>query len=79
MSQEPIEQMLASIPWTAIEQTDPIDGSMPYATHVGALKIGDFEFKCYTLNDGRRVFDADDVARFFAADTNTNPESSNAV
>lgn len=34
---------------------DAGDSKIPYATHVGVLKIGDLELPCAVLNDGRRV------------------------
>lgn len=37
-----------------------------WATHSGTLKLDDFELKCHILNNGERVFDADDVQRYFA-------------
>jgi hypothetical protein len=36
-----------------------------WATHSGVLKIGDIELKCHILNNGERVFDADDVEKHF--------------
>lgn len=36
-----------------------------YATHEATLEIGDSTLRCYQLNDGQRVFDADDVHAFF--------------
>jgi hypothetical protein len=36
-----------------------------WATHEGTLEIGDISLRCYTLNDGRRILDADDVHKHF--------------
>jgi hypothetical protein len=62
----PIEQAMDAVDWT------PVDGALanagadlPYATHAGLLKIGALELRCYRLNTGMAVFDADDVKRFF--------------
>ena len=66
---QPIEQLLDAVEWTAIpleEQKAP-EGSL-YATHEGVLKIGDCSLRCFTLNDGQRVFDAEYVAKFFGVE-----------
>lgn len=37
-----------------------------YATHSGKLKLGEgIEIGCHILNNGQRVFDADDVKKYF--------------
>lgn len=60
----PIDAMLSTIEWQATNATPPADGSL-FATHEGTLDIGGFVFRCYQLNDGRRVFNAEDIDRFF--------------
>jgi hypothetical protein len=65
----PAEAMMNTVEWEVIE----LDANMlandgiPYATHEGILNIGGFDFKCYQLSDGRRVFDAESVHRFFGS------------
>lgn len=64
----PIDTMLAAVEWKAIDLTGCSFVGEPdalYATHEGVLELGDLRLRCYTLNDGQRVFDADDLARFF--------------
>lgn len=41
------------------------DGKLPYITHEGVMKIGDANFRCYVLSNGMRIFDAEDVEKFF--------------
>lgn len=36
-----------------------------YATHQGWFEIAGYRIKCYQLNDGTRVFDADSLAGLF--------------
>ena len=63
---KPIERLLdQKVQWEEI----PLEGcsfagepGVLYATHSGTLEIGAARFRVYQLNDGRRVFDADDVA-----------------
>jgi hypothetical protein len=63
----PADAMMNSVEWQSIEPDAAMlaDDGIPYATHEGVLNIGGFEFKCYQLSDGKRVFDADSVHRFF--------------
>lgn len=58
------EIALAGVDWQPVE-VDRGDGAIPWVTHVGSIDIGDGDrLRCYQLNDGRRIFDADDVGRF---------------
>lgn len=41
------------------------DDPIPTATHSGVLKIGEAELRCHVLSNGLRIFDGDDLARFF--------------
>lgn len=41
------------------------DGKLPYITHEGVMKIGDANLRCYVLSNGMRIFDAEDVEKFF--------------
>jgi len=38
---------------------------VPAAVWEGELKIGSFKIRAYVLEDGRRLLNPDDVARFF--------------
>lgn len=62
----PIERLLDTVEWRALDApTDP-PSELPYATHEGVLSFGEFKLRCYQLNTGERVFDGDDVEAFFA-------------
>lgn len=61
----PIHRLLDALSWEPIPEAHPGDDGMPYATHRGVLELRELRLRCYTLNDGRRIFDADDVARLF--------------
>jgi hypothetical protein len=59
-----LKRFLDQIPMTPVAH----DGLPPeglYATHSGVLTIGESELRVYQLSDGTRVFDTDDVQRFF--------------
>jgi hypothetical protein len=60
----PIEALLGQeVEWTELPEPEKKDGL--YAVQEGTLEIGAARFRAYVLNDGQRVFDADDVAGFF--------------
>lgn len=58
----PIEVLLQRVEW---QPTGAAQGSgdLPYATHQGVLQIGDISLRCYRLNDGLALIDADDMLR----------------
>jgi len=60
----PIETMLEALTMEPIEGAgETLDEDCLYATHTGVLQIGDVALKVYLLNNGERVFDADDACR----------------
>lgn len=60
-----LERMLETVAWN--EYPDPApDASGLHATHWGHLEFGGVRLRCYLLNDGQRVFDADDVEAMFS-------------
>jgi hypothetical protein len=61
----PIEQMLKTVEWTENEEKEHF-GELPYATHSGVLYLGENKLRCYRLNTGMAVFDADDFEEMFA-------------
>lgn len=65
MAKAPIEMPLDDVAWTPLSGEKQPESALPYATHEGVLKIGDFKLRCYQLNTGQCVFNADDVERFF--------------
>jgi hypothetical protein len=57
----PIERLMQAVEMTPLPHSDPAETSeLPYATHEGYLQIGDISIRCYQLNDGRRLIDAND-------------------
>ena len=66
MSKTPIEILLDRVEWTAAEPLEDLSkAAMPYATHEGVLEIFGHKLRCYRLNTGQAVFNADDVEGFF--------------
>lgn len=57
----PVDILLDRIDWQPVEYTYDVPDDCLYATHSGVLRIGDVELNVHRLNDGTRVFDADDV------------------
>lgn len=66
MSKAPIETILDRLDWQEIPGDVLVDDGLPYATHSGVLDIGGFVLRCYQLSDGQRLFDAEDVERFYS-------------
>lgn len=62
----PIETMLAGVEWEPTERAgEGVQNGLPYATHSGVLDVFGAKLRCYRLNTGQAVFDADDVKEFF--------------
>lgn len=60
--------MFDAVPMIKLEGAKaPADGT-PYATHAGSITLFDRTIKCFQLNTGDRVFDADDIASLFGFD-----------
>lgn len=57
--------MLDGVQWKATEN-EADDSGLPYATHSGVFEMFGKKMRCYRLNTGQAVFDADDFAAFFA-------------
>lgn len=60
----PILSMIDKIVTPNDKPKDLKEGDL-WATHSGVLKIGECELKCHILSNGERVFDAEDVEKFF--------------
>lgn len=58
----PIEQLMSAVEWKALA---PSTGDLPYATHEGVFDFGGLKLRCYRLNDGRAIFNADDFRAAF--------------
>lgn len=61
----PIETMLDRVEWKATGAVDR-ESALPYATHEGVFTIGDASLRCYRLNTGEAVFNADDFREQFS-------------
>lgn len=59
-----IETALDTVDWLPVERPAAAAGEL-YATHAGVLEIVGIRLRCYRLNDGVAVFDADDVKAWF--------------
>jgi hypothetical protein len=61
----PIKSMLSNVVWqeTGLQP----NGDLPYATHAGELDIAGTKLRCYRLNTGESVFDADDFSAFLTS------------
>lgn len=62
----PIDALLDTTEWTPVERDETTESGVPYATHSGVLEIGGSKLRCYRLNTGMAVIDADDFDAFFA-------------
>lgn len=62
----PIDLMMKSVEWKAVDGClVDIDDEMPVTTHEGVLHFEGITIRCYKLNNGQSVFDADDIESFF--------------
>lgn len=60
-----IPAMLTNVKWQATEVVPQTD-DLPYATHSGVFEILGRTLRCYRLNTGQAIFDADDFQAFIA-------------
>lgn len=60
----PVEKLINGVV-TPNKKPDNIQEGQLWATHSGVLKIGECELKCHILNNGMRIFDADDIEKYF--------------
>jgi hypothetical protein len=61
----PIDRIMEAVEWKPLPAPIGDEAKGLYATHDGVLAIGGLRFRCYQLNDGQRLLDADDVERVF--------------
>ena len=59
----PIESLLTNVDW--VRTRNEPKGDLPYATHEGVLKIGEIALRCYRLNTGQAIFNAEDFEALF--------------
>lgn len=70
-----IAQRAADVRWAASSGSSGAGGRgprVPRATHVGVLKIGEYEFQCAVLEDGRRVLTQDAFGKAIGRTGNPN-------
>lgn len=60
----PIDIALESVDWKESGLAPTEDGT-PYATHEGVFKVMGLSLRCYRLNDGRAIFNAEDMENWF--------------
>ena len=65
MTRAPIDMLLDGAQWKPTGITESGEDGLPYATHEAVIDLCGVTMRCYQLNDGRRIFHADDVAKFF--------------
>jgi hypothetical protein len=61
-----IHDLLDTVEWVEVEGDPPEDDDLPYATHEGTLTLQaeGASLKCYQLNNGQCVFEAESLMRF---------------
>lgn len=64
-----VPDMLAGVAWIEASH-DQVPGGL-YATHEGIFEIGGAKLRCYRLNNGEAVFDADDFESFLVSGLGT--------
>lgn len=69
----PINVDWSTVDWQPLTAPDS-ESTLPYATHEGVLRVGDFDLKCFQLSNGQRVFDLNDVERLFGGPFVERPE-----
>ena len=63
----PIEMLLDRVSWEDTgREPAPTDGDTLFATHEGTLEIMGHSLRCYRLNNGQAVFNADDLEAFLS-------------
>ena len=60
----PINTMIDNVA-TPNEPPENLKEGQVWATHSGVLKMGEIELRCHVLSSGQRIFDAEDVEKFF--------------
>lgn len=62
-----LEGLLNALDWRELDRPKEVEGSEGglYVTHESTLRLADADFRVYRLSDGSRIFDADDLERFF--------------
>ena len=59
-----MSSILDGLDWKPVARA-PITDGLPVVTHEGILEIGANKLRCYRLDDGRAIINADDLKEFF--------------
>lgn len=70
MKNRALELLLDMVAWEDCARPVNNGDNLPYPTHKGILHVGGSGLRCYQLNTGERIIDADDMEAFFRAETN---------
>ena len=60
-----IKAAMDRVDWRASPPPADTTGDLPFVTHEGVFRLGDFKFRCYQLSSGQRLLDADDFDAAF--------------
>jgi hypothetical protein len=63
----PIEIMMDGVEWCERDSSEPAPEEGLYATHEGVFEFLGHRLRCYRLNNGAAVINADDVEEFFGS------------
>jgi hypothetical protein len=61
-----VDKLFDHVDWQPVNQNIQAKPNELYATHQGTLRVYDFTFRVYQLNDGTRVIDAQDIEKFIS-------------
>lgn len=64
MEKLPVEIMVDNVAVHKVPKPPNLKEGDLYATHEGVLDLGGFKMKCFILNNGQRILDAEDVEKF---------------
>ena len=59
-----MSHLLDNVKWEVVPPPTDNHDNLPYPTHEGVLEIAGHKLKCFVLNTGERVIDADSVWNF---------------
>ncbi len=62
-----IDTIMRNVEWVEVENKCE-KSDLPHVTHEGNVEIGVFAIRCYTLSDGTRILNAEDVESIFTSD-----------
>jgi hypothetical protein len=68
----PIEKMLDGVHWREADGPPEDDDGTPWATHEGVMDIMGHKLRCYRLNTGQAIINADDMHDFFGGELRSN-------